>query len=56
MVVGQITVGQMWANFARAIRTNQHIEPDFDSALRLHRLIDAVQRASDTGKKQQVAL
>ncbi len=49
-------VGQMWANFARAIRTNQRIEPDFDSALRLHKLLDAVQRASDTGVKQQVGV
>ncbi len=49
-------VGQMWVNFARAIRTGQHVEPDFDHAVRRHKLIDAVQRASDTGRKQTVKL
>lgn len=48
------TVGQMSANFAKAIRTNQRIEPDFDSAVHLYRLLDAVVRASETGVKQKV--
>jgi predicted dehydrogenase len=49
-------VGQMWVNFARAIRTGERIEPDFDSAVRRHRMLDAIQRASDTGQRQTVPL
>jgi len=49
-------VGQMWVNFASAIRTNTTIEPDFNHALRRHRLLDAVQRASETGQSQKVDL
>ena len=49
-------VGQMWVRFAEAIRTNTRMEPDFDHAVRRHRLIDAVVRASDTGQRQKVAL
>jgi predicted dehydrogenase len=47
-------VGQMWVNFAKAIRANTAMEPDFDHAVRRHRLLEAVQRASDTGQRQQV--
>ena len=49
-------VGQMWVNFAKAIRTNSRIEPDFDSAVRRHRMLDAIVRASQTGQRQKVAL
>ena len=45
-------IAQMWAHFARAIRTGVSPEPDFDHAVERHRLLDAVQRASDTGTKQ----
>ncbi len=48
-------VGQMWVNFAKAIRTNQRVEPDFDHAVRRHKLLDAIQRASDTGRRVKVA-
>ena len=49
-------VGQMWVKFAEAIRTGKRIEPDFDSAVRRHRMLDAIRRASDTGEKQKVVL
>jgi predicted dehydrogenase len=49
-------VGQMWVKFAEAIRTNTRIEPDFDSAVRRHRMLDAIVRASQTGQRQKVAL
>jgi predicted dehydrogenase len=49
-------VGQMWAKFAEAIRTNTRIEPDFDSAVRRHRMLDAISRASETGERQKIAL
>jgi predicted dehydrogenase len=48
-------VGQMWVKFAEAIRSGARVEPDFDFAVRRHRLLDAVRRASDTGQRQKVA-
>ncbi len=49
-------VGQMWVKFAEAIRTGSKIESDFDHALRRHRTLDAIVRASQTGQRQKVAL
>jgi predicted dehydrogenase len=49
-------VGQMWVKFAEAIRTGKRIEPDFDSAVRRHRMLDAIRRAAETGQKQNVVL
>ena len=45
-------VAQMWRRFGEAIRSGDRVEPDFDSAVTRHRLLDAIQRASDTGEKQ----
>ena len=47
-------VAQVWSHFAEAIRNGGPVEPDFELALDLHRLIDALQRASDTGARQIV--
>ena len=44
-------VGQMWVNFAKAIRTDTAVTPDFEHAVLRHKLLDAVQRASDTGQR-----
>jgi len=41
-------VGQMYCAWAHAIRTGEASQPDFDTALRLHRFLDAIQRASET--------
>lgn len=49
-------VGQMWVKFAEAIRTGTRIEPDFDSAVRRHRMLDTIVRASETGQRQKVVL
>ncbi|MBI4311801.1 MAG: Gfo/Idh/MocA family oxidoreductase [Chloroflexi bacterium] len=49
-------VGQMWANFAKAIRTNTKIEPDFDHAVKRHKLLDAISHSSETGRRQKVQL
>lgn len=49
-------VGQMWANFAKAIRGGAPVEPDFDHAVRRHRMLDAILRASETGQRQKVVL
>jgi predicted dehydrogenase len=49
-------VGQMWVNFSRAIRSGKPVEPDFDHAVRRHRMLDAIVRASETGQRQKVVL
>ncbi len=41
-----INVGQMWAQFERDIRTGSRSVPDFETAVRLSRLLDAVEMAS----------
>jgi len=48
-------VGQMYALFADAIRTGQNRLPTFDDAVDLHRLLDTIKRASDTGQEQLVS-
>ncbi len=48
-------VGQMYALFAEAIRTGQSRLPTFDDAVELHRFLDTIKRASDTGQEQTVA-
>jgi len=47
-------VGQMWARFADAIRTGKPLEPDFDFAVRRHKTLDAIRRASETGQRQKI--
>jgi predicted dehydrogenase len=47
-------VGQMYALFAEAVRTGQNRAPTFDTAVDLHRFLDAIQQSSDT--KQEVRL
>ena len=47
-------VGQMYALFAEAIRTGQSRLPTFDIAVDLHRFVDTVKRASDTGQELPV--
>ena len=47
-------VGQMYALFAEAIRTGQSRLPTFDTAVDLHRFVDTIKRASDTGQELAV--
>ncbi|MBM3943085.1 MAG: Gfo/Idh/MocA family oxidoreductase [SAR202 cluster bacterium] len=47
-------VGQMYALFAEAIRTGQNRLPTFDTAVGLHRFIDTIKKASDTGRELKV--
>src|SRR5882672_4672309 len=44
-----INVGQMYTLFAQAIRGGKSRLPTFETAVDLHRLVDAVRRASDNG-------
>nr|MBC8280211.1 Gfo/Idh/MocA family oxidoreductase [Chloroflexota bacterium] len=47
-------VGQMYALFAEAIRTGENRLPTFDDAVKLHRFLDTIKQASDTGKELPV--
>jgi predicted dehydrogenase len=49
-------VAQMYQGFAEAIRTGRRVEPDFAIAVRRHTLVEAVQAASDQGKRVSVTL
>jgi predicted dehydrogenase len=46
-----INVGQMYTLFAQAIRGGRSSHPDFRTAVDLHRLVDAIKDASDTGRE-----
>ena len=48
-------VGQMYALFAEAIRTGENRLPTFDDAVKLHRFLDTIKEASDTGKELPVS-
>ena len=43
-------VGHLYLRMARAIRYGGQVEPDFELAVKRHRLIDAIQRSSDEGR------
>ena len=47
-------VGQMYSRFAHAIRTGRNDHPDFDTAVGLHRFLDDIKRASDSGQEVNV--
>ena len=44
-------VGQMYTLFARAIRDRKSHQPNFETAVDLHRLVDAIKQASDNGRE-----
>jgi len=46
-----VNVGQMYTLFARAIRDGTSHQPTFAIAVDLHRLVDAIKQASDTGRE-----
>lgn len=48
-------IGQMYTLFAEAIRTGQSRLPTFDTAVDLHRFVDTIKQASDTGRELPVA-
>ena len=45
-------VAQMWRRFGQVIRGEEARVPDFETGLTRHRLMDAVERASETGERQ----
>jgi predicted dehydrogenase len=46
-----LNVGQMYTLFARAIRDGESRQPTFETAVDLHRLVDAIKQASDNGRE-----
>ena len=48
-------VAQMYRLLGQSIQEGNTAQPDFDLAVRRHRLLDTVQRASDQGVRQKVA-
>jgi predicted dehydrogenase len=46
-----LNVGQMYTLFAQAIRNGGNPQPTFETAVALHRLVDAIKQASDNGRE-----
>ncbi len=44
-------VGQMYYQFSEAIRSGENCQPDFNTAVELHRFIDSIQEASERGQE-----
>jgi len=49
-------VARMYQGFADAIRTGRRVEPDFATAVARHTLVEAVQAASEQGRRVTVSL
>ena len=47
-------IGQLYTLFAESIRTGESRQPTFDTAVGLHRFIDTIKQASDTGQELTV--
>ena len=47
-------VAHLYRRLAKAIRGDGAVEPDFDAAVRRHRLIDAIRHASETGSAVRI--
>jgi predicted dehydrogenase len=45
-------VAQLFMRMAKGIRDGKPVSPDFDVAVKRHHLLDAIQKASDTGVRQ----
>ena len=59
-VTGEVPLGapfnvaQMYHRLGQAIQEGNGVQPDFDLAVRRHRLLDVIQRSSDQGMKQHM--
>ena len=49
-------IAQMYGRLARAIGERTAAHPDFDLAVKRHRLLDAIQRSSDLGESVQISI
>jgi hypothetical protein len=43
-------VGQLYDQFGQGIRSGAHCQPDFTTAVALHRLLDTIQEAAVQGR------
>ncbi len=48
-------VGQMYYQFGQSIRSGDPCQPDFNTAVELHRFIDTIQEASEQGREVAVS-
>jgi predicted dehydrogenase len=48
---GAVNVGRMYTLFAQAIHEGKSRQPTFETAVELHRLVDAITQASDNGRE-----
>jgi hypothetical protein len=48
-------VAVLYREFARAIAEDRPVTPDVATAVGYHRLLETIQRASDTGLRQDIA-
>lgn len=46
-----VNVGQMYTRFAQALHGGESHQPTFETAVGLHRLVDAIKQASDDGRE-----
>jgi predicted dehydrogenase len=46
-----VNVGQLYTLFAQTIRGGESRQPTFETAVELHRLVDGIKQASDTGRQ-----
>lgn len=47
-------IGQLYSRFAKAIRSGESFEPNFDTAVGLHLFLDTIREASDQGQEMAV--
>ena len=47
-------VAQMFRRMGEGIRSGQHVEPDFDRAVKIHRLLETIEASSRTGQRLKV--
>jgi predicted dehydrogenase len=47
-------VGQMYYRFGEAIRSGGDCQPDFDTAVELHRFLDRIRESTDQGRRVEV--
>lgn len=48
-------VHQVYTDLARAIRTGEPAEPDFGTAARMHRILDAIALSAASGERRYLS-
>ena len=47
-------VAQMWSRLAKAVQNGERAEPDFETAVTRHKMLTAIERASESGQSQKL--